>query len=49
MKLDKAKKRDKRKIKRDKMIITNRSIFIIQDALIKRGGKAKDKQDNKKA
>lgn len=45
MKLNKAKNRDKKRIKQNKMIVNGKSIFIIQQSIIKRGEKAKKKND----
>ena len=39
MKLEKATKRDRKQNKRNKMQVDNKSIFIIQRAIIKRGEK----------
>jgi hypothetical protein len=46
MKLEKANKRDKKRNKRNKMVTTGKSVFIIQQVLIKRGDK-KDGKDDK--
>jgi hypothetical protein len=42
MKLEKAKKRDKKKIKGNRMIVTGKSVYIIQNAIIKRANKIKN-------
>jgi hypothetical protein len=44
MKLEKATKRDRKRNKRNKMQVDGKSVFIIQNVLIKRG-KKKDKQN----
>jgi len=43
MKLDKASKRDKKRNKRNKMVVSGKSVFIIQAVQIKRAEKAKRK------
>jgi hypothetical protein len=42
MKLEKATKRDRKRNKRNKMQVDGKSVFIIQNTLIKRGKKEKD-------
>jgi len=44
MKLEKALKRDKKQNKRNKMVVSNKSIFLIQAIQIKRAEKAKGKK-----
>lgn len=44
MNILKAQKRDKARGKRNKMVVSNKSIFVIQNAIIKRGEKAKGKK-----
>ena len=39
MKLSKSDDREKKRKKRNKMIVTGKSVFIIQNAIIKRGDK----------
>jgi hypothetical protein len=39
MKLEKATKRDRKRNKRNKMIINGKSVFVIQEVLIKKGKK----------
>lgn len=41
MKITKAIKRDKKRQKRNKMVVDSKSVFIIQQAIIKRGEKKK--------
>jgi hypothetical protein len=41
MKLEKSSRRDNKRNKRNKMQVDNKSIFIIQQAIIKRGNKSK--------
>jgi hypothetical protein len=36
MKLEKARKRDKKRMKRNKMVVDSKSVFIIQQSIIKR-------------
>ena len=43
MKLNKAKVRDKKRKKRNQMIVNGKSVFIIQQSIIKRVKKVKDK------
>ena len=43
MNIKKAVKRDTKRNKRNKMQTDNKSIFVIQNAIIKRGEKAKEK------
>jgi len=44
MKLEKATKRDKNRKNRDKMIVTGKSVFVIEETLIKRAKKIKNKK-----
>jgi hypothetical protein len=48
MKLEKVSRRENKRSKRNKMQVDNKSIFIIQQAIIKRGKKSKDKKDGTK-
>jgi len=41
MKITKALKRDKKRLKRNKMVVDSKSVFIIQQTIIKRGEKKK--------
>ena len=41
MRLNKAKDRDKKRKKRNQMIVNGKSVFIIQQSIIKRAEKAK--------
>jgi len=43
--LDKANKRDKARNKKNKMIVDNKSIFIIQQSQINRAEKSKKKEN----
>ena len=45
MKLDKAEKRDRKRRKKDKMVVDNKNIFIVQQAIINRGKKGKKNLD----
>lgn len=42
MKLQKAQKRDNKRNKRNKMKVSGKSVFIIQNAIIKRAQKVKE-------
>jgi hypothetical protein len=44
MKLEKALKRDKKQSKRNKMVVSGKSVFLIQEIQIKRAEKAKGKK-----
>jgi hypothetical protein len=44
MKLEKALKKDKARAKQNKMVVSNKSIFLIQEIQIKRAEKAKGKK-----
>ena len=45
MKLQKAVKRDRKRKKRNDMIVDSKSVFVIQEQLIKRPEKNKKKKD----
>lgn len=47
MKLSKAEDRDRKKNK-NRMIISNRGIFLLQEQMVKKSDKAKSKAKNKK-
>jgi hypothetical protein len=44
MKLQKASQRDKKRTKKNKMIVGSKSVFVIQEQLIKRSEKVKKKK-----
>lgn len=43
MKIIKAKNRDKKRLKRNKMIVDSKSVFLIRQIIIKRADKIKNK------
>ena len=45
MKLEKAVKRDRKRSKRNKMQVDGKSVFVIQETLIKKGKKKEKKND----
>jgi hypothetical protein len=46
MKLEKATKRDNKRKKRNKMQVDGKSVFVIQETLIKKGKKKEKKNAN---
>jgi len=48
MKIEKANKRDKKRIKNNNMVVDNKGIFIIQRAIINRAEKNKKKKEGEK-
>lgn len=48
MKVEKSLRRERRKRRRDRMIVDSKSVFVIQEEIVKRGKRGKKEKENEK-